>query len=77
LDDRSRTSGALIVRQSVTRPTSPPRMSLAEPSVWSAGDLIEVAPGSPPLLVVNSEAGLPGFSQPDAAPTVELTMEDY
>jgi hypothetical protein len=41
------------------------------------GDLAEVAPGSPPLLVVNLEVDLLGPSKSDAASAAELTVEDY
>jgi hypothetical protein len=38
----------------VTRQASPLSLIPLEPSATSVGDLIEVAPGSPPLMVVNS-----------------------
>jgi hypothetical protein len=41
------------------------------------GDLAEVAPGSPPLLVVNLQVDLLGPSKSDAASAAELTVEDY
>jgi hypothetical protein len=56
---------------------SPPRPSPVEPSVKSACDLIDVAPGSPPLTVVNLGAGLLGSSQPNTTSAIELTMDDY
>jgi hypothetical protein len=59
------------------RLASPPRPSPVEPSVKSACDLIDVAPGSPPLTVVNLGAGLLGSSQPNTTSAIELTMDDY
>jgi hypothetical protein len=77
LDDRSHTSGALIVHRSVSCQVCPSRLSLVEPSARIMGDLVEVALGSPPSLVINVEAGFPGPSQLDTASATELTMEDY
>jgi hypothetical protein len=77
LDDRSHTSGALIVHRSVSCQVCPSRLSLVEPSARIMGDLVEVALGSPPSLVINVEAGFPGPSQLDTTSATELTMEDY